>query len=65
MDRVRMMMNRNNGFEESKEEEEEGNINSSAEYEDLLDLDDEVVPMPVSKDLFDSLPHAKFTQANA
>lgn len=70
MDRVRAMMERNalGLFEEEVKEQQndqEDIDDSDAEYEDLLELDEDVVHMPVDKNLFESLPHAKFTQANA
>ena len=36
---------------------------SDPEYEDLVELDEDIV-LPVSSQLFKELPHAKFTQAN-
>ena len=53
--------------EEIKEEEnfDDDEADVGSEYEDLLELDDDIVAKPVNKTLFDSLPHAKFTAANA
>lgn len=36
---------------------------SEAEYEDLLELDEEQIN-PVSDEIFNSLPFARFTEAN-
>ena len=36
---------------------------SDPEYEDLVDLDEDIV-LPVSSQLFKELPHAEFTMAN-